>query len=117
MPPKAAEKLLKYFPAEAFALYAALDPVARTIWKGAELGAALWVMLAIALVFLVFFLRRFWVVNKVQIVISCGAFALYVAALGGPFASLSGWNPAFGLLGAIIATAFMIFIKAPTAPE
>jgi hypothetical protein len=88
--PKPSEKLVKYFPAEAFALYSALDPAVRTTFGGVALKIALWASLAIAIVFCVMFLRRFWNVQRRDLVaISCGALVLYVAALGGPFTTTS----------------------------
>lgn len=82
--PKPAEKLLKYFPAEAFALYATLEPLMDTAFDGTAFKSAMW-----------------------------GA----LAALGGPFATLDWFKPAFALIAAALMSAFIIFAPAPTAPE
>lgn len=123
--PKAAEKLLKYFPAEALAMYTALDPAIRTVFPIAEDGASpgglvwgLWGALVVSVVFCFLFLQRFWNVERLtQLAISCGALILYVFSLGGPFAELSWYAPGWGIIASVIATGFMIFVKAPTAPE
>ncbi len=116
--PKPAEKLLKYFPAEAFALYAALEPASATVFEGRALTAALWISLLLSLLFCVIFLKRFWVIKLYrQIVISCVTFVVYVAALGGPFSRLSWFEPGFALIASIVVTGFIIFVKAPVAPS
>lgn len=116
--PSPAEKLVKYFPTEAFALYAGLEPLADTLFDGDPLRWSLWLGLLLSLVLCVMFLRRFWNVRRPsQIAISCVALVVYVAALGGPFATISWWQPGFALLAAVIMTAFIIFVPAPTEPD
>lgn len=116
--PKPAEKLLKYFPAEAFALYATLEPLTDTAFDGTPFKWAMWTALGISVVFCAMFLRRFWAVQRRrQIAISCIALVVYVAALGGPFATLDWFKPAFALIAAALMSAFIIFMPAPTAPE
>lgn len=90
--PSPAEKLLKYFPVEALALYSALDPAARSIQSsGTTLKVLLWSSLFLSVVFRAIYLRRFWKVERPdQIAISTGALVLYVAALGDPFSPLAG---------------------------
>lgn len=116
--PNPAEKLVKYFPTEAFALYAALEPLCGTVFEGSALKVSLWVSLALALVFCALFLERFWaIVLKRQIAISCAALVLYVAALGGPFATIDGYKVGYALILAVVASAFIVFVKAPTDPR
>ena len=116
--PKPAEKLVKYFPAEAFALYAALEPACASVFAGRTLSAALWVSLVISVVLCVMVLKRFWKVRRSdQIAISCVALVVYVAALGGPFATLGWWKAGFALIASILVSAFIIFTKAPTRPD
>lgn len=114
--PKPVEKLVKYFPSEALALYTFLDPTCRTIWSGAALAVPLWISLLLSIVFLIMFLRKFWTVTWGQTAISTAAFVLYIAAVGGPFLFVAGWHPGFGILAAGVATAFLIFVKAPEPP-
>lgn len=114
--PPAQEKLLKYFPAEALALYSALDPLARGI-SGDEESGLLWVALIIAIIFCVMYLRRFWNIrSNAQLAISSFSLILYVAAFGGPFALLNGYDPLMGVALAVIASAFLIFVPTPKAP-
>lgn len=116
--PGPAEKLVKYFPAEAFALYAGLEPLSDTVLDGNALKWSLWGALALSVVLCVMFLRRFWNVRRRgQVAISCLALVVYVAALGGPFALLDWWEPAIALAAAVIMSAFIIFVPAPTEPE
>lgn len=116
--PKPAEKLVKYFPTEAFALYAALEPLAGTIFNGNTLKVMLWVSLGLATVFCALFLKQFWnIVLKQQIAISCSALVLYVAALGGPFATIDGYKVGYALFAAVVVSAFIVFVKAPTDPR
>lgn len=116
--PGPAEKLVKYFPAEAFALYAGLEPLAATALDGQALRWSLWAALVLALVLCVMFLRRFWaVVRPGQIAISCVALIVYVAALGGPFTTIGWWDPAIALAAVVVLTAFIIFLPAPVEPE
>lgn len=116
--PKPAEKLLKYFPAEAFALYAALEPACATVFTGNALEWSLWISLALSLILCVLFLKRFWQVTRSsQIAISCVALVVYVAALGGPFATLAWFKAGYALIASIVMTGFIIFMPAPTQPE
>lgn len=114
--PKPVEKLVKYFPSEALALYTFLDPTCRTIWSEGALAVPLWASLVLSIVFLIMFLRKFWTVTRSQTAISTTAFVLYIAAVGGPFALLSWWHPGYGILAAGIATTFLVFVKAPVPP-
>jgi hypothetical protein len=115
--PSPAEKLLMYFPVEALALYATLEPAVGTVFNGNVLKVALWSSLAISILFCIFFLRRFWKVARAsQLAISAGSLVLYVASLGGPFATTSWYKPGYGLLASILATAFLIFVPTPSKP-
>ncbi len=116
--PNPAEKLVKYFPTEAFALYAALEPLCGVTFNGTTFKVTLWISLALALIFCALFLRRFWaIVLKRQIAISCVALVLYVAALGGPFATIDGYKSGYALIAAVLMSAFIVFVKAPADPR
>jgi hypothetical protein len=116
--PSPAEKLLKYFPEAALVLYLTLDPIARELGftTTVALGLALWVTLGICVVFCWLFLRRFWKVSDRQAWISIGAFVLYIAAIGGPFGTITGYKPLMGTAAAVIATAFLIFVPSEDIP-
>jgi hypothetical protein len=110
-------KLLKYFPAEALALYSALEPASNAAFTGTTLTVMLWISLGLAVTFCGLYLRRFWnITHRRQIAVSIGALILYVAALGGPFATISWYNAGYALFASIAATAFMIFLPSPPAP-
>ncbi len=118
--PPAQEKLLKYFPAEALALYSGLEPLAGGIAKENDdvLRTLLWTALALAVTFCVLFLRQFWnIKRKGQLAISAGSLILYVAALGGPFATIDKYDPLMGVFAAVVATAFLIFVRTPATPD
>jgi hypothetical protein len=117
--PPPQDKLLGFFPAEALALYSGLDPLAKKLGEGHLTGLKilLWASLVISLVFCYMYLKRFWHIEELsQLLISMGALVLYVAALGGPFATIKGYDPLMGVAAAVIATAFLIFVKAPAKP-
>lgn len=117
--PPPQEKLLKYFPAEALALYTALEPLARSIADGNSimLRWMLWAALTLGVVFCILFLRNFWnITRRSQLAISAGSLILYVAALGGPFDTISWYRPVMGVALAVVATAFLIFVPTPAEP-
>lgn len=115
--PPPQEKLLKYFPGEALALYFTLDPLVREAFLGDGQKLGLWASLILAVVFCWLFLRRFWnIESQLQLAISSGTLVLYVAAIGGPFATLDSYKPIYGVIAAVVATAFMIFVPSEELP-
>lgn len=116
--PPAQEKLVKFFPAEALALYSGLEPLAVKLAGSddGQLKGYLWGALAVSSLFCLMFLRSFWHVTNSQAAISTVCLVLYVSALGGPFSTVNGYDPLMGVAAAIIASAFMIFVKAPAPP-
>jgi hypothetical protein len=112
--PTPPEKLLKYFPEAALALYVALDPLVREAFDGDAFRVAIWASLGISMLFCWLYLKRIWHVERtLQILVSIGALVLYVAAIGGPFSTISGYKTIYGTIAAIIATAFLLFMPAP----
>jgi hypothetical protein len=111
--------LLKYFPGEALAAYLTLEPLVRTAWDD-DLNAlkiGLWATLGIAVVFCWMYLKRFWKIDEArQRAISVGGLTLYVAAIGGPFETLSWYKPVYGVMAAVVASLFLIFVPSPPAP-
>ncbi|HVR80003.1 MAG TPA: hypothetical protein VMS99_16620 [Acidimicrobiia bacterium] len=116
--PPAHEKLLKYFPEAALALYIGADPLIRQAASGNALKVVLWLALGAVIVFCWIYLSRTWKVDAVsQKLISVTALVLYVAAIGGPFtATFSGYKTVWASILALFFTAFMAFGKAPTEP-
>lgn len=100
-------RLLKYIPAEIVALYITLDAMIRSgnpPWRQMGLWVAFWV----TLVGVPAYLWRVQRVRKwVQLLISTTAFAVWVFAIGGPFAVLSWYSP---LLGGLVLVAYTFFI-------
>jgi hypothetical protein len=116
--PNPAEKLLKYFPEAALALYITLDPMVREATHGAALKVFLWGTLAVSVAFCWLYLGKFWNVpaNR-QRWFSMGALVLYVAAIGGPFLTISGYKTIYGSIAAAITTAFLIFVPSKEVPS
>jgi hypothetical protein len=92
-------RLLKYIPAEVIAVYLTLDSVLRSARNQIPLQLWLWVIFAVLLVGTPLYL---WRVSKVtkkgQLIISTIAFAVWVFALGGVFASQAWYRPVYGAL-------------------
>jgi hypothetical protein len=115
--PKPYEKLLGYFPEGATALYASLSPLLDGGYSGRTLTNCLWGALAVSTLFNVLYLKIFWKVKRdSQIAISTLAFLVYMAALGGPFVREDWYSPTIAGVVAVVFSAFIIFMKAPTKP-
>lgn len=117
--PPPQEKLLKFFPGEALALYLVLEPLAKKINEDNYdmLRVWLWSSLGVSAIFCGLFLAKFWKVESpVQLGISIGAFVLYVAAIGGPFETIDAYDSLMGVFAAAVASAFMAFVPAPQQP-
>jgi hypothetical protein len=97
------DKLLKYIPPEVVAAYITIDGALRSAYdvskpdQKATLSTWLWIISAVLLV-----LTPLWrwrvtkVTNKVQLAVTAGSFAVWVFALGGPFAFLQWYLPVHG---------------------
>lgn len=112
------ERLLKYIPAESVALYLTLDGICRASWadEGTKLWKGLLFSLLLVLVLTPLYLRRVGRVEKRgQIAMSTLAFVVWVAAVGGWFATLSWWEPAFGSIALVVVTALLPLIEDPPA--
>ncbi len=90
-----AARLLKYIPSEVIALYLTLTSLLKS---SVDTGSPLeWIVFAFGIIVTPLYLWRIQKVHKpLQLVISTGAFAAWAFALGGPFASLSWYAPAYG---------------------
>lgn len=115
--PGAAEKLVKYFPVEALALYCVLEPTVMAT-SGVAWEGLLWAALGLVVVFCAVYLHLTWQVTRLShLLISCIALVLYVAALGGPFATLPVFAPGYAVAAAVAATALMLLVPSPLAPR
>lgn len=107
---KYSDKLLKYIPSEVIALYITYLSAIRAFascppWVH-------WASLGVGLVGTWLYLSRMEGVTKpLQIVISVIAFAIWVFALGGPFALLKWYNPLYPALLLPTFTFFIPFVK------
>ena len=94
-PDKYSERLLKYIPAEVIALYLTLDAIVRSTEQIPILFY--WGIFVFGIAATYLYLWRVEKVNKkAQLVISVGAFIVWVFTLGGPFTHLSWYDPIFG---------------------
>ncbi len=114
--PGVAEKLVKYFPVEGLVLYCVLEPTAVAL--GPSRPGMLWAALGLSVLFCAVYLHMAWRVTRTShVLISCTALVLYVAALGGPFATLGLYEPGYAVAGAVAATALMVLVPSPRAPR
>lgn len=110
------ERLLKYIPAESVALYLTLDGICRSSWanEGDKLWKGLLFSLVVVLAFTPLYLRRVGRVEKRgQIALSSLALVVWVSAIGGWFATLSWWEPAFGSIALVVVTALLPLVEDP----
>jgi hypothetical protein len=115
--PGAAEKLVKYFPVEGLALYCILEPTVLAT-AGPSREAFSWAALGVAVLFCALYLHLVWRVTRTShVLISCTALVLYVAALGGPFATWSFYAPGYAVAAAVAATALMVLVPSPPPPR
>jgi hypothetical protein len=104
-------RLLKYIPAEVIALYVTLDAIIRSsenisIW-------IYWSVFIFGVVATYLYLNRVEKVTKqIQLLISAGAFMVWVFAIGGPFSHLAWYQPIYGGLLLPIYTFLAAIIEA-----
>lgn len=100
-PDKYKDRLLKYIPAEVIALYITLNGILRSATNDPTFPEQLvaWIIFGVGLFGTWLYLWRVSKVSKTwQYVISIGAFAVWVFALGGPFVYLAWYRPVYGAL-------------------
>lgn len=115
--PGAAEKLVKYFPVEGLVLYCILEPTVLAT-AGPSREGILWAALGLSVLFCAVYLHLAWRVTRIShVLISCAALVLYVAALGGPFATLIFYAHGYAVASAVAATALMVLVPSPPAPR
>lgn len=108
------DRMVKYVPADAIALWALVESIIAAATGGA-IGAAQWVVFVIITI-----LTPLWTWKQTtepnkkpawtQIVISILAFIVWVFAIGGPFKTLAWYQQWYGTLVAAICTAIFGFI-------
>jgi len=108
-------RLLKYIPAEVVAMYITLDSITRSAGNQIPLQPALWIVFTLLLIGTPLWLWRVMKVTKRgQLVISFFAFAVWVFALGGPFALQQWYHPVYGALLMPLYTFLVPIIKGGT---
>lgn len=101
-------KIIKYIPSEVVALYITLYGIASAARTEIPFAVISWFIFILGILGTVLYLWRVSrVVDKLQILISTGAFVVWVFALGGPFLSLSWYHPVYGALLLPIYTFFI----------
>jgi hypothetical protein len=111
-----ASRLLKYIPTETVAAYLALSGVVASA-AGQNRAAMLWAVFVFGLLLTPLYLRRVGNVRSwLQLGISTAAFVVWVFALGGPWSSLSWYEPYQGtlLLIAFTTTAPLVIPVPPS---
>lgn len=105
------EKLLKLIPAEVVALYVILLGLVNAAGTGVPTVQIVWFIFAVGILATILYL---WRIDNVedwsQILISAIAFAVWVFALGGPFETLSWYNPVYGSILLVLYTFFVPII-------
>ena len=111
------DKLLKYIPADVVAAWIVVNALITSA-SGIATAAFLWVAFGIGVI-----LTAVWTWKLTsqpgkatawtQILISTGAFIVWVFALGGPFATLSFYKPLYGALLMILYTLVVPLINPP----
>jgi len=98
-------RVLKHIPSEIVMAYVAVDGVLRTSYNPAvwserrTLSTLLWVVLAVLSILTPFWLWRVMRVRRpAQLFISTLSVPVWLFALGGPFALLDWYQPAFGAI-------------------
>mgnify|MGYP005842852785 CR=1 FL=1 len=96
------DRLAKYVPVEIIGAYLLIEGLVKELTEGAAEGWALLVLLLLGLAATWLFAQRvLHVVRTTQRVMSVLAFAVWVFATGGWFATLSFWAPGWGTVAVI----------------
>jgi hypothetical protein len=111
------DKVVKYIPGDIVGAWVA---VSGLISAGTDIPKTtlLWIAFVIGLVLTAIWTwkqttERFKPTAITQILISAGAFIVWVFALGGPFATLEFYRPLYGSLGLIFYTLLVALINPP----
>ena len=108
---KYTSRLIKYVPAVVLALYLTLDAIIRSSGKISLAGY--WAIFILGIFGTYLYLWRVERVHKqLQLLISVGAYCIWVFTLGGPFVNLSWYDPIYGSLALPIYTFFIPIIEA-----
>ena len=113
-------RVLKHIPSEIVMSYIAIDGVLRTsynphVWAEREtLQTLLWITLAALTMLTPFWLHRVMRVKRPsQLFVSTLSVPIWLFALGGPFALLDWYEPAFGAIALPLYTLVIPIISRP----
>ena len=111
-----ASRLMKYIPTEGVGYWLAVSGIIQSGDDDIPQTGLLWLFFVVGLVFTFLWLRRqtkepgkhtAWT----QILLSCGAFVIWVFAAGGPFSTSFDWyRPLYGSLALITYTVLIGFV-------
>jgi hypothetical protein len=109
------QRLLKYTPTEAVALFLFLDGVLRAAPENVPAQMLRWVVFLALMVGTWLYLERLEKVTKrKQLVISTVAFAIWALAIGGPFGQYDWYSPIYGAVLLPLYTLGVPLIGSPT---
>ncbi|NEO84709.1 MAG: hypothetical protein F6J87_10705 [Spirulina sp. SIO3F2] len=112
------DRLLKYIPADVVGLWLTGSGLIQSQNDTVPRLGLLWLLFVAGLVFSFFWIRKqtaeagkptAWR----QVVLSCVSFAIWVFAIGGPFAELSWYQPIYGSLVLLFYTSAIPLLPAP----
>lgn len=100
-----ADKILKYLPGEAVALYLTAIGLISAAKDQIPFDIMTWIVFIGVLIVLPIYLWKAQSVKVwIQIAITMVAYVLWVLTVGGPFAQFSWYNPVYGALGVLFFT-------------
>ena len=116
------DRLLKYIPADVVGLWLTGSGLIQSQTDDVPRLGLLWLLFVAGLVLSFFWTRKQTQEAKKltewrQIFLSCGSFAVWVFAIGGPFAELSLYKPIYGSILLLIYTSTIPLLPAPPTPQ
>jgi hypothetical protein len=114
-PDKYFDRLLKYIPADVVGFWLAINGPIQSAGDDVPKSFLLWLLFLVGLLLTFGWTYKQTQVPKkrpawTQIGISCGAFGVWVFALGGPFAMLDFYQPIYGSLLLIVYTSAVALV-------
>lgn len=107
------DRLFKYIPAELVAGYIFALGMMKKLTETGEARVLHWILFSIFLILTPLYLWRVQKVQKIsQHIISAFSFAVWVFALGGPFALYSWYNPVYGAVLLPVFTLTVAIVEA-----
>lgn len=116
------DRLLKYIPSDVVGLWLAGSGLIKSQADDGSRAGLLWFLFVVGLVISFFWTRKqtteagkptAWR----QIFLSCGAFVVWVFAIGGPFAELSVYKPLYGSLFLLVYTSAVPLLSPPPTDQ